>query len=90
MNYLFLTDYENNIIRVKRYIRQEFPQVEFDALLSWVQLFLIEISFRNYGFEHFYEAIKLTIEGKLEEAVIESDIYYRPSLSVGSHYSERT
>jgi hypothetical protein len=55
-----------------------------------VQLFLIEISFRNYGFEHFYEAIKLAIEGKLEEAFVESEIYYRPSLSVGSHYSERT
>lgn len=54
-----------------------------------MQLFLIEISFRNYGFEHFYDAIKLAIEGKLDEAVSESNVYYRPSLSVGSHYSER-
>ncbi|CAD8071882.1 unnamed protein product [Paramecium primaurelia] len=86
VNYLFLADYDQNCLKLRRFLKQEYPNIDFDSLNSQAQLLLIDLSFRNWPLIQYKKSIDLALQNKIQEAIIESYIYYRPCESVNSHY----
>ncbi|CAD8183482.1 unnamed protein product [Paramecium octaurelia] len=89
VNYLFLADYDKNVLKLRRFFKSEYPNVDLDSLTSQAQLLLIDLSFRNWPLTSYRKSIELAIQNKIQEAICESHIYYRPDESVNSHYYSR-
>ncbi|CAD8080245.1 unnamed protein product [Paramecium primaurelia] len=86
VNYLFLADYDQNCLKVRRFLKQEYQNKDFDNLTSQVQLLLIDLSFRNWPLIYYKKSIDLALENKIQEAINQSYIYYIPCESVNSNY----
>ncbi|CAD8099758.1 unnamed protein product [Paramecium sonneborni] len=86
VNYLFMADYDSNCLKLRRFLKQEYPTANFDDLTSQAQLLLIDLSFRNWPLVLYKKSIDLALENKIQEAILESYIYYRPNEKVNAHY----